>query len=86
MCGPHQEGVRREGRLAVHTTQEIPGLVTLAGSLWLPPSAASLPRIQIQSQNTTARATLRYLPSYVHSENKQQALPQCVMEANYYCK
>ncbi len=63
MCGPHKGGVWREGQPAVHTAQEIPGLVTLAGSLPLPPSAASQPRIQIQSQNTTAISMLHYWPS-----------------------
>lgn len=77
MCGPHQGSGRREGRLATHITQEIPGLVTLAGSLLLPPSAASPPRIQIQSQKQQGQhCTSRLL---MHTWDKQQAGPQCVV-------
>lgn len=47
--------IREAWKTHTHTTQEIPGLVTLAGSLSLPPSAASPLLIQIRSQNITAR-------------------------------
>lgn len=85
MCGPHQRGVRHEGQPAVHTPHgRSPRLVTLAGSPPLPPSAASPPRIQMESQNTTARAALHYTPLY--TGNKQLAQPQCVVVADYCYK